>query len=96
MLTTWWKTWLGKIDPVSVVRETDEFVWLHDTTFSGLRRDRKSKKMSAFECYFPTWRQAHEHLMNEATRDAENARRALARAEERMTDVMMMMRDPTC
>lgn len=61
-----------RIKPVDVESSTEKSVTIKGST-------RRSMKISSYECFFPTREEAHSHLLQDATRSVENARRELER-----------------
>lgn len=54
-----------RIEKVEVIRETENSVWL------GKHR---TAKMSVYGCYFDTWDDAKQHLVDKAKRAVDGAR----------------------
>ena len=59
------------ITPIKIVRETEKTVFLPRSALIG--GERRKSKMSTFTCYFDTWNEAHEYLLNSATRKLKQA-----------------------
>lgn len=76
-MSTWYRTNRTdeKIEPVEVVKETAHFVTLAPSGFYS--RERREAKSSEWYSYFPTWKEAHAHLMERTERKVIEARRAL-------------------
>lgn len=66
-------TMWDKITEVDVVGETAMFVKLHG--------GRKDAKMSSYKCYFDTWKEAHDHILEEAQIKVDSAKLSLERAK---------------
>ena len=68
--------WRLTIKPIEVERETASYVWMKSL--------RCCSKRSKFESYFDTWDEARDWLIAETTRDLDNAREELKRAQSRV------------
>lgn len=81
--TTWYRAWptFNEIVPVDVDKATDSSVWI-----GGRRLARATDHQS----YFPTWDEAHAHLLQRAQEDLDRARRSLERAQGRHGNVKGM------
>lgn len=94
-VTTWFETEYGRISQVQAVGNTEKSVTLRkkrfyiDSTkdeFEEVRRSRISDR----RCYFPTWAEAHEHLMRRAEAKVRSARNALKVAHSEYGNVKGM------
>lgn len=74
MSETWFfaDTIQNKIRPIEIERSTDKNVWIE-----GHRCPRNTKWRS----YFPTWEEAHAHLLQRAETNLVRVRRLLQRAQ---------------
>lgn len=70
-----------KIDAVEVERETDISVWVGN---------RRRAKLTSYDCYFDTWEEAHEFLVDNAERDVECIRLNLERAKGKLGQIKGM------
>lgn len=61
----------GKIDPVEVERFTDSSVF---------RKGHRYVRITTFECYYPTWQEAKNAIVQDKERKLDNARKNLERA----------------
>lgn len=71
------------IRAVRVLRETAYQIVLADCSPGNARRAKA-------DTYFPTWAEAHAHLLRETQRELDAARVALARAQDRHGNVKGM------
>lgn len=74
--TTWYRAWFGKIEPVEVVSETEQFV-----TIAGGRRD---KKITDWQSYFKTYDAAKAWLLAGALEKLNAAKANVERAEQEL------------
>ncbi len=72
-----------KIQRVRVLRETACQIVLADCSPGNARRAKA-------DTYFPTWEEAHQHLLRQTQRELDAARLALARAQGRHGNVKGM------
>jgi hypothetical protein len=100
--TTWFRIQFEKIQPVEVVASTDKTVtvrtyWRNNLSVAPQARDLKRHKFTGFECYFPTWQEAHAHLLKEAEGNLLAARRSLETAQSAYGNVKGMKppKEPT-
>jgi hypothetical protein len=79
-VTTWFRSagYGARIDAVEVSRHTDNSVWLGET-----RRARHS----VYDCFWPTWEEAHAHLMRQADAELAVARLRLQNVQARHGNV---------
>ena len=75
------------IVPITIERETDDYVFLAagDRGF-----ERKHKKRSSMYCYFDSWEEAREHLLAKASIEARRAEMNFRRAESQLNTVLGM------
>jgi hypothetical protein len=92
--TTWFKTggFRQTIEPVCVVKETGKTVTVRSESWSigdGPKRfvDRRADKRGTYECYFPTWEEAHAHALSRAEANLLSARKALQNAQDKFGNV---------
>lgn len=75
MSLTWYKTkpaWNSvRIEPVAI----DKF-----TELSVIIDGRASRRLTQYECYFPTWDDAKAYIVDQAVGAVDHAKAALARA----------------
>ncbi len=64
----WFMTRYQRVEEVEIERETFSSVFING---------RRSPKFGSYENYFSTWEGARAHLLDEATRAVESARRQL-------------------
>lgn len=85
MSETWFRVWLSfhEIRPFQVEKFTDSSVWI-----GGRRNVRLTNHMS----YFPTWDEAHTHLLQRTKADLDSARQRLQRAQGLYGNVKGMQR----
>jgi hypothetical protein len=74
-MSTWYRSRWQAIDPVEVERETDSSVFING---------RRHNKITSYECYFPTWEAAKEHLLQEHELKVLDARRRLQDASDKL------------
>jgi hypothetical protein len=81
----------SKITPVVCIKETPKQVWIERTDYSG-RKDvsRRSKENT----FFDTWKEAHNFLVNQATKELQGARITLEHKEYVLT-LLEAMTEPT-
>ncbi len=75
-----------RITPVEVERHTDASVWING---------RRHARISGWECYFPTWKEAHDHLLGEAAARVASARRKLEIANSTYGNIKGMKEAPS-
>lgn len=78
--TTWWRVWLGDIEPVEVAKETDKTLTIVET-WSGRRTERRVSKGAGSREYFPSREEAVAHTLARAERQVEASRARLEEAE---------------
>lgn len=93
--TTWFKAWFGKIAPVEVSKSTDKTVtvreyWRNSPSADPVVRERKHLRQAGYEAYFPTWEEAHQHLLINAESKLLASRRALEVAQSEYGNVKGM------
>jgi hypothetical protein len=79
---TWFRVWLGKIEPIQATRVSKAFI----TEAGRYRRE----KIDGWRHYFDTWEQAHEFLVGEKASEVKKAKAALDRAEAEYGRVLAM------
>lgn len=94
-VTTWFETEYGKISQVQAVRHTEKSVTLLKKRFSFDSKvdeleEVRRHRISDWRCYFPTWAEAHEHLMRRAEAKVRSARNALKVAHSEYGNVKGM------
>lgn len=73
--TRWHDSAMAIIETVEVLRETERQVFLPSSRPGG--KERKENKESGWQNYFDTWEQAHDFLVEEATKTVDWAARQL-------------------
>lgn len=90
MSETWFKTnrWDLEIQPVEVVKVSEKSVTVREEKWHiGSANhpkeyvDRRRSKWSDYDKFFPSWEEAHTHLLRRAEHRLESARRELAAAQ---------------
>lgn len=84
-MKTMYRAWGFDIDKVSVIRSTEKSVWIQN-----FDRGRRQARHSEYRAYFDTWKEAHEHLINKASREIDSATRKLERANNSMDKIMQL------
>lgn len=81
MNQVWYKTkrYSPKIEPVSVVKNTEKTVTLAPTQYF---RERRADRMGQYEQYWRTWEDAHAYLVGRSEGELTSARRALQAAQD--------------
>jgi hypothetical protein len=79
-METWFEVWGDKITTVLVEKHSDHSVWIF-----GQRRGRIS-----WRSYFPTWEEAHQHLLGKAEAELKSAQLALQRLQGRYGQIKGM------
>jgi hypothetical protein len=79
-METWFEVWGDKITTVLVEKHSDNSVWIF-----GQRRNRVS-----WRSYFPTWEEAHRHLLDKAEAELKSAQLALQRQQGRYGQIKGM------
>lgn len=84
--TTWFKTTRHgrEIEPVEVIKSTEATVTLAATRWYG---ERRARRISTYECFYPTWEAAHAALMDDAEKSVTYARLELDRAQGRLGNI---------
>jgi hypothetical protein len=72
---TKYKTVFGRIEEVTVTRETEKSVFILDRR----GKECRAAKKTSWENYLDTWDQAHAHLLVKAAEEVEHARTRLER-----------------
>ncbi len=72
----------AKIEEVEVVRETEKSVWVEYTGFTGKKETRRSAKISTYESYFNTFKEAKKYLEDEAKKHLEQMENRVQGAKE--------------
>lgn len=93
--TTWFQLEFDRITAVQVVRHTDKSVVLWKKAFTIDRAEDKFEevrraRLSDWRCYFPSWRDAHAHLLAKAEAELAAARHKLQAAQSRHGNVKGM------
>lgn len=85
-MSTWYKARHGRpeILAAEVERSSESSVWIGGKRSARLSHD--------WYCYFPTWDEAHAHLIREAEADVQQARLRLDRANGALGNVKGMKR----
>lgn len=76
----WFKAAFNRIEEVEIERFTDQCVWV-----KGRRRSRHG-----WEGFYPSWKEAHTHLLEEAWKDVRQARLVLQHKEGRLGNIVGM------
>lgn len=92
----WWRasySWRYEITPVEVVKELPETLLILER--HGWNNDKppveaRVKKSSSQTRYFPTWQEAHVHLLEVAENRLQHARRSLEKAQSEYGNVKGM------
>lgn len=84
-MSRWYRTAFRAIEAVDVEHWNDTSVWI-----GGRRRTR----VSAWQALFPTWQEAHAHLLAEAELKLIAARRALELAQGEHGNIKGMKEPP--
>lgn len=81
-----------EIVKVECVSETAKMVTIKvkDTWRKGQFCERKCLKVSAHDCYFDTWAEAHELLLSRAESKFESTRRNMERAQDELGNIKGM------
>lgn len=97
MNETWFKTesYSIKISTVCVVKVTEKTVTVRSKVFQigkGPEKfhERRADKRSTHDNFFPTWEEAHAHLLDRTERQLESVRRRLALAQSEHGNVKGM------
>lgn len=91
--TTWYKvnsTW-EEITAVEAVKVTEKQITYRQ--WDDCRKkfyERRSLKMSDYSQFFPTWKQAHEYLLQRTERQIEVIRRQLESYEDKLRNIQRM------
>lgn len=83
---TWYRTGHDTIEAVKVTKYTDNTVWV-DRGAWGIRRQ---SRRSEYRAFFPTWKEARDHLEAEARKELEAAQRHLDTARFRLATIQAM------
>ena len=78
-----------KIEMVEVERETKSTVWC-EYEWSGKKSIRQERKVTEYECYFDTWQEAKQHLLNHLDGRIEGVRGELEALKSRRGNVSGM------
>lgn len=73
--------WNIKIEPIEADRETESCIFVGG---------RKAKKITDYECYYNTWREARDSIVARATRDHNFLKDKLAVAYRTLGDAIMI------
>lgn len=89
MSLTWYKTrpsWSSRrIEPVTI----DKF-----TAMSVIIGGRAARRMTQYECFFPTWDDAKAFIVKEAENSVEYAKTSLARAQSALDVARKITAEP--
>jgi len=80
-----YRTYFDKIEPVTVMRETENSVYL-----AGELREKREDKRSSVYNYFDTWQEAHAFLILRAEVAVSGAQSRLENEERRFRQVRGM------
>jgi hypothetical protein len=79
----WYRTWgsFSEIKPVDVERSTDNSVWI---------KGRRSQRTGSWLEYWPTWNEAHAHLVTAAKNKVAQAEQELHSAHCKLLAILDM------
>ena len=82
-MATWYRVWYSglKIDPVEVVRETKDYVFVQSADPLYGAQPRRDKKFSGYESIHPSFRAAKLELIAHLSKKLQNARDIVSRLE---------------
>lgn len=83
-------SWRVEIEPVEVLRETEQFVVLREKTFSGVRERRVSKG----DNYFPSFAQAKEKAVERERKAIERLEVSLVNGRKRLSEALGLQEQP--
>jgi hypothetical protein len=95
MEAVWFKTerWNTKIQPVEVVKVTEKTVTVRHKIFIMGKDDKVIERRhdkTGYEHFFPTWEEAHSHLLTRTEGAVHSARRQLELAQSEFGNVKGM------
>lgn len=77
-----YRTWLGEIEEIDVIRETDKFVYKNSERRDAKRSDRIN--------YFDTWTEARDFLIDREKAAIDRARDEIDQHMEKLAKIMEM------
>lgn len=86
------EAWNSKIEPVTVVKETAKQLVVEYDCY-GKTHQRRAAKESAYDNYFDTWEEAHEHLIDRAAKRVESLRSQLQTANGNLGNIKGMKQE---
>lgn len=92
-MTTWYRVnkYYNEIKPVTVVKETEKSLVLEQTRPSGKVDHYRAMKDSTYDIYFPSWTEAHEHLLRRCNQAVEVEKAQLEWALSNRAEVEAMV-----
>lgn len=81
MVETWWEVSWGQIKTAKVAKATDKSVWV---------KGGREARITTWKSYFPTWAEAHAHLLTQCADSVDRAQRSLHGAEQLLAQVKDM------
>lgn len=90
----WFKTGYGRIKPVTVIKETAARLTIEETKYvvddkPEVRKYVAAKRSSDID-FFPTWEEAHAHMLAKAERELAGARYRLQQAQGALGNIKGM------
>jgi hypothetical protein len=88
MPETWYRavSWSREIEPVTVEKFTDGYIWTSSGRGKLQRRARKAQSI----WYFPTWAEARQHLLDRAKREQHYHEQAASDMAEKVKEISAM------
>ena len=69
----WYRTYNEEITPVWISRFTDSSVWVYGSRWGGSNEIRLQRRITDYECYFPSFDAAIAHVRKRLERKRESA-----------------------